>query len=235
MLHVLCFIARLCARVVSALLSALLSVLPAHAGQTDFIRAESIRAVPSATPSPPASLTVPALGVRDAPVVTLPLVDGGWDESQLGAREVGLLQSAGRWPGDELAMALAGHVTLEGEQRGPFYGLGSLRPGAQIILRVGDGRDWRYHVTGQSLLQPGDVKRIFRRDGRALLLLTCAVWDDAQHTYRYRLLIEARLDPLDSNRADQIGADGTAPPPPPGAYSPPHTPQPSPGRIYRLE
>lgn len=206
-------------RLSAGAVSALLWVLSAHTGQADCIRADAVCAGWPAPSSPPASLTIPALGVHHAPVVTLPLIDGGWDESQLGAREVGLLQSAGRWPGDELAMALAGHVTLEDDQHGPFYGLGSLPPGAQIVLRAGDGRNWRYHVIGQSLLQPGDVKRIYRRDGRVLLLLTCAVWDDTQQTYRYRLLIEARLDPSDSIRARPAR----------------HMPQPWPRHIYPLE
>jgi sortase (surface protein transpeptidase) len=116
---------------------------------------------------------------------------------------VGLLETTGRWPGDTWAMVLAGHVTLEGDQRGPFYGLGSLRPGQALLLYTHDGRLWRYRVVGQRLLTADAVKAIYRRDGRRLLLMTCAVWDDAQHDYTHRLVIEAVLEA-------SVGARGSA-------------------------
>ena len=115
-------------------------------------------------------------------------------EERLGAREVGLLETTGRWPGDAWAMVLVGHVTLEGEQRGPFYGLGSLRPGQILLLYGQDGQLWRYRVVGQRLLAADAVKAIYRRDGRRLLLMTCAAWDDARQRYTRRLLVEAVLE-----------------------------------------
>ncbi len=164
---------------------ALLALMPAAAGFTPLSARESADAV---------RLDIPALGLSSVPLTRLPVVNGAWDEARLGAHEVGLLETTGRRPGDDLAMVIAGHVTLEGDQRGPFYGLGSLRPGALVVLRARDGHEWRYRVTGQFLLRPGDVKSIYRRDGRALLLLTCAGWDEDTWSYRYRLLVEARLD-----------------------------------------
>jgi|YNPMSStandDraft_2_1061718.scaffolds.fasta_scaffold16923_2 hypothetical protein len=142
----------------------------------------------------PARLSIPSLGLFDAPVVALPIQGGRWAEERLGAREVGLLETTGRWPGDTWAMVLAGHVTLEGDQRGPFYGLGSLRPGQILLLYGHDGQPWRYRVVGQRLLTADAVKAIYRRDSRRLLLMTCAVWDDAQHDYTHRLVIEAVLE-----------------------------------------
>ncbi|GIV85589.1 MAG: hypothetical protein KatS3mg052_2596 [Candidatus Roseilinea sp.] len=145
-------------------------------------------------PSPPAALSIPALGLRDAPVVALPIVNGAWDDSRLGAREVGLLQTTGRWPGDALAMVLAAHVTLEGGAHGPFYGLAALPVGARVILQTRSGQVWRYRTVSHQLLQPSDVKAIYRRDGRRLFLLTCATWSQSKQAYVRRLLVEARLD-----------------------------------------
>ena len=142
----------------------------------------------------PARLSIPSLRLFDAPVVTLPIQSGRWAEERLGAREVGLLETTGRWPGDAWAMVLAGHVTLEDEQRGPFYGLGSLRLGQILLLYDKGGQPWRYRVVGQRLLAADAVKAIYRRDGRRLLLMTCATWDDAQRRYTRRLVVEAVLE-----------------------------------------
>ncbi len=172
---------RLCA----GLCLALLALTPAASGFAPLSAPESADAV---------RLAIPALGLAAVPLTPLPIVNGAWDEARLGAHEVGLLETTGCRPGDELAMVIAGHVTLEGDQHGPFYGLGSLRPGALVVLHARDGREWRYRVMRQSLLQPGDVKSIYRRDGRVLLLLTCAAWDEDTWSYRSRLLGEARLD-----------------------------------------
>ncbi len=150
--------------------------------------------VGAVAPSPPAALSIPALGLRDAPVVLLPIVNGAWDESRLGAREVGLLQTTGRWPGDALAMVLAGHVTLEGDVRGPFYGLGVLRRNDLVMVRTQDGRAWRYRVEGQRLLHNREVRSIYRRDGTQLLLLTCALWSEVERRYTHRLLVQAALE-----------------------------------------
>lgn len=142
----------------------------------------------------PASLSIPALGRFDMPVVPLPIVHGAWDESRLGAREVGLLQTTGRWPGDAWAMVLAAHVTLEGGARGPFYGLAALPVGARVMLQARSGQVWRYRTVRHRLLQLSEVKAIYRRDGRRLFLLTCAAWSQSKRVYLRRLLVEAVVD-----------------------------------------
>jgi len=152
----------------------------------------------------PARLSIPSLGLFDAPVVALPIQRGRWAEERLGAREVGLLETTGRWPGDAWAMVLAGHVTLEGKQRGPFYGLGSLRPGQTVLLHAQDGRLWRYRVASQRLIAAGAVRAIYQRDGHRLLLITCAVWDDAQRRYTRRLVVEAVLEAQTDARIQQV-------------------------------
>ncbi|MCS6774777.1 MAG: class F sortase [Anaerolineae bacterium] len=143
--------------------------------------------------SSPVRLSVPSLRLRDVPVILLPIINGAWDEARLGAREVGLLQTTGRWPNDTWAIVLAGHVTLEGNQPGPFYGLGSLRPGDSVFLHSQDGLVWHYQVKRQYSLKPNQVKSVYRRDGRLLLLLTCASWDEPSQTYSRRLVVEAEL------------------------------------------
>ncbi|BCX04006.1 MAG: hypothetical protein KatS3mg053_1944 [Candidatus Roseilinea sp.] len=146
------------------------------------------------SPAPPLSLNIPALNLRDAPVVPLPIINGVWDEARLGSHEVGLLQTTGRWPGDALAMVLAAHVTLEGGIRGPFYGLATLRSNARVVVRTQDDRLWHYRVLGHRLLRPSDVKAIYHRNGRRLFLLTCATWNQRRQAYVHRLLVEATMD-----------------------------------------
>lgn len=146
------------------------------------------------SPAPPVSLDIPALNLLNMPVVPLPIVNGAWDEERLGVREIGLLQTTGRWPGDVLAMVLAAHVTLEGGVRGPFYGLAALRSNARVTVRTHDGRLWHYRVIGRRLLQPDDVKAIYHRDGRRLFLLTCATWSQRKQAYARRLLVETAID-----------------------------------------
>lgn len=104
------------------------------------------------------------------------IVNRAWDERWLGAREVVLLQTTGRWPGDAWAMVLAVHVTLESDVRGSFYGLAALPVGARVVLQARSGQMWRYRTVRHRLLQPSEVKAIYRRDGRRLFLLTCAIW-----------------------------------------------------------
>lgn len=146
------------------------------------------------SPSLPVALGIPALNRINTPVVPLPIVNGAWDEERLGAHEVGLLQTTGRWPGDALAMVLAAHVTLEGGVRGPFYGLATLQTNARVTVRTQDGRLWHYRVVGRRLLQPHDVKAIYHRDGRRLFLLTCATWSQRKQAYAHRLLVETAMD-----------------------------------------
>ncbi len=146
------------------------------------------------SPSPPMSLVIPALSRLNMPIVPLLIVNGVWDETRLGAHEVGLLQTTGRWPGDALAMVLAAHVTLEGGVRGPFYGLAALQTNARVMVQTYDGRLWRYRVIGRRLLRPGDVKAIYQRDGRRLFLLTCATWSQRKQAYAHRLLVETAMD-----------------------------------------
>lgn len=148
----------------------------------------------TSSPDTPHVLSIPTLGVREAPIVLIPIVNGAWDESRLGAREVGLLQTTGRAPLDTYAPVLAAHVTLEGGVRGVFYGLGTLRRGDRIELRTKDGRLWQYRVVGQRLLHARDVKRIYQPDGKRLLLLTCALWNERLGRYTHRLLVEAVLE-----------------------------------------
>lgn len=160
-----------------------------------FLGAHPHDAALAAQPSmPPTRLIIPRLRLSDAPIVPMPIVNGAWDEYAIGTREVGLLQTTGRWPRDALAMVLAGHVTLEGDQAGPFYGLGRLRAGDLVVLQTRDGRLWRYRVTRQYLLGANDVKALYRPDGRLLMLLTCTAWDEEAQAYTRRLVVEAMLE-----------------------------------------
>ncbi|MCX7937888.1 MAG: class F sortase [Thermoflexales bacterium] len=157
-----------------------------HALRAGFARAYEAHAL--------RALTIPKLGLHEAPIVLLPIINGAWDETRLSAQAIGLLETTGRAPLDAFAPVLAAHVTLEGSVRGVFYGLSTLQRGDRVKLRTEDGRLWRYRVISRSLIRAHEVKRIYRPDGTRLLLLTCALWSDLQRRYTHRLLVEAAME-----------------------------------------
>ena len=145
---------------------------------------------PSATPtaSPP-RLVIPSLDL-DRPVVAVPIRAGSWDLTGLDDN-VGWLETTGQKPGDVLAMALVGHITLTAVRRGPFADLWKLPVGAEIIYRQG-GTDYVYGVKYKVSASPDEAWRLYVHDGQTLLLVTCSEWDYATFSYAKRLIVVAR-------------------------------------------
>ncbi len=67
-------------------------------------------------------------------MVGIPLTQKGWDIARLG-RHVGWLESMEVRPGESLAMALIGHITVSAVQTGPFANLYTLAPLDRVIYR----------------------------------------------------------------------------------------------------
>lgn len=146
---------------------------------------------PFETPPPrPARLRIARLNV-DAPIVTVPIVNGKWDLSALGT-DVGWLTTTGAFPGDKLAMALVGHITTERLRRGAFADLERIRPGDEIVYAAAE-IEYVYQVRRRSRVTPENVKALYVPDGQTLLLLTCTDWDAEGKRYANRLLVEAGL------------------------------------------
>jgi LPXTG-site transpeptidase (sortase) family protein len=133
---------------------------------------------------------VPKLGLDEA-IVPVPIVSGTWDLTQLDT-QVGLLTTTGRWPGDDWAMALVGHVTVSAAQRGPFADLWKARLNDEVIYRW-QGVDYVYAVSEKTNAQPDEVDRLYIPDGDGLVLVTCTDWDYLHFTYAQRLIVRATL------------------------------------------
>lgn len=127
----------------------------------------------------------------DEAIVSVPITNGQWAVETLG-QHIGWLTTTGRWPGDAWALALVAHVNLSAAERGPFANLWRLRVADEVIYRVGD-TEYVYAVREKVNVPPEEVKRLYVRDGKVLLLLTCTDWDYINQVYTQRLLVRAEF------------------------------------------
>jgi LPXTG-site transpeptidase (sortase) family protein len=135
-------------------------------------------------------LIIPSLKI-DERIVGVPVTGSGWDISRLGMH-VGWLESTGAKPGDDLAMALIGHVTVSAVQTGPFAELHALKPLDEVIYRS-SGADYVYAIGSVDEVKPEDVDRLYVNKGDHLLLVTCTDWNYVTETYEGRLIADAVL------------------------------------------
>ena len=136
------------------------------------------------------NLSVPSLSINVG-VTRTRIVKSVWDVEAL-TTLAGLLDSTGRKPGDALAMAIAGHVTLKDGSPGPFFKLAHLKPGDTVIYRD-SGTEYTYTVTTIETVPASDTVKLYVENGAALLLTTCADWDVSIRAYRNRLVVTAML------------------------------------------
>lgn len=135
-------------------------------------------------------ILIPALKV-DERIVAVPITKDGWDISRLGMH-VGWLETTGVRPGEDLAMALIGHVTVSAVQTGPFANLYTLKPLDEVIYRSG-GSDYVYAINTITEVTPEEVSRLYVDKGDHLLLVTCTDWNYLTETYEGRLIVDAVL------------------------------------------
>lgn len=142
------------------------------------------------TPPSPPHLMIPSIGLVE-PIVTIPVVNGNWDISQLDTN-IGWLSTTGSRPGDTLAMAFIGHYTISAARKGALADLWHTQLEDQVIYESG-GMEYVYAIKSMQTIAPSEVKKLYVNDGRRLLLVTCANWDYLQLRYSNRLLVQAQL------------------------------------------
>jgi LPXTG-site transpeptidase (sortase) family protein len=136
-------------------------------------------------------LEIPNLGVQ-MPITGVPqAADGTWDVSWLGSRAGWLAGSAfPTWAGNSI---LTGHVYDADGKPGPFMHLGQLRWGDQVVVHAGDAQ-YVYVVRTVRQVRPDDTAEMMKHQELPwVTLMTCRGYDEASHSYKYRVLVRAIL------------------------------------------
>ena len=144
------------------------------------------------TPAGTRSLMIPKLADQfrgPIPIVEIPFEDRQWDVSGLGAY-IGWLEGT-TWlaPGWGNTV-LAAHVQLGFQNPGPFWGLGELQPGDEIIVTEGDS-EHRFAVRSVRTVDPADWTVTAPTNGPMLTLITCTDWDNARGVFAQRMVVQA--------------------------------------------
>ncbi|MFN8474143.1 MAG: class F sortase [Anaerolineae bacterium] len=156
--------------------------------------------VPTATPQPtpygggrPASMSIPAIGIKDANVVDVGLEANGAMETPKGWWDLGWYK-LGPLPGQLGNSVISGHLDSD---TGPavFWNLGRLRKGDKIVVEMEDGtkRSFAVEKLESYPYNKAPLDRIFGASDRARLnLITCAgVFDKGHANYSNRLVVYA--------------------------------------------
>jgi len=112
-----------------------------------------------------------------------------WETRYLGDA-VGHLQGTS-WIGEPGGnIVLAGHVTNERGEPGPFAYLFEAQVGDEVILLDGD-QEYPYRVTGIERVPPDAIEYVAQDGIPRLTLITCDDWDTARQEYDTRLVVIA--------------------------------------------
>jgi len=123
------------------------------------------------------------------PILELPIINRQWDVGGLGAY-IGWLDGTTWLEPDWGNTVLAAHVQLDAQTPGPFWGLGELVPGDEIIVREGE-TERVFVVTSTRTVAPDDVSVTAPTVDPTLTLVTCTNWDDAYGVFAQRLVVQA--------------------------------------------
>jgi sortase (surface protein transpeptidase) len=145
---------------------------------------------PTATPTTPPRMLIPSLGLDEA-VLTIPIIDGNWDLSQLDT-QIGWLSTTGSHPGDALAMDFIGHYTVNAALKGALADLWKTQLEDEITYRSG-GVDYVYAIKSKVTVAPNAVSQLYVNDGQQLLLVTCTDWNYLLFKYDDRLIVTANF------------------------------------------
>ncbi|MBI5958892.1 MAG: sortase, partial [Chloroflexi bacterium] len=144
------------------------------------------------TPGGVRYLMIPKLAAQFSapiPIVEMPLIDQQWDVSGLGYY-VGWLEGT-TWMDPAWGnTVLAAHVQLGTNNPGPFWGLGELLPGDEIIVTEGDV-ERKFVVMSSQKVDPGDWTVTAPTSGPTLTLITCTEWDNSYGVFSQRMVIRA--------------------------------------------
>ncbi len=135
-------------------------------------------------------LEIPSLRVN-ASIVGVPLDKQGWRLEWLGG-QVGHLEGTAfpTWSGNS---ALTAHVYDANGNPGPFIDLQKMRWGQQIVVH-GWGERYIYEVRSvRTWVRPDDVSVITPEQRSWLTLITCRGYDEANDSYRWRVVVRAVL------------------------------------------
>jgi sortase A len=94
---------------------------------------------------------------------------------------------------------LAAHVQLGFHNPGPFWGLGTLGPGDEIVVFEGE-IERRFVVQSIQTVDPDDWTVTAPTNGPTLTLITCTEWDRNQGVFSQRMVVRAvpMGEPLDA-------------------------------------
>lgn len=96
------------------------------------------------------------------------------------------------WPGLGGNTGLAGHVDLVTGEKGPFWNLGELKVGDEILVYT-QQRIYTYQVRKQAIVDDTDLSVIGATDHPQITLITCTGWDNTIRAYLKRLIVFADL------------------------------------------
>lgn len=142
--------------------------------------------------APPASFSIPALGLTGKTLVDLARTSEGRREQPGTAQGVGWFAD-GPAPGEPGVAVLAGHATY-GYSGGTFARLGELNPGALLVIRGVDGRETRFVVRKTARFAAGTPDNALTAPegtGPELRLITCAGPYDSADISGYRVAVYA--------------------------------------------
>ena len=122
--------------------------------------------------SPPTSLAVESLGLKDAPVVPVG-VRGDGEMEVPAVDQVGWYRFGAR-PGDDGVAVLAAHVAYDGVD-GVFRRLADVSEGDEVRVRFADGTDRAFAITAVERYDKSELPdELWRRSGAPeLVLITC--------------------------------------------------------------
>ena len=137
-------------------------------------------------------MLIPKLGESfpaPIPILEVPIINRQWDVSGLGYY-VGWLEGTTWLESDWGNTVLAAHVQLGTNNPGPFWGLGDLVPGDEIIVSEGE-QDFRFQVQSVRKVDPSDWTVTAPTNGPTLTLITCTEWDRSRGVFSQRMVIQA--------------------------------------------
>lgn len=133
------------------------------------------------------SLEVPDLGIK-IPILGVPIQGDEWDVTWL-SNQAGYLEGSA-FPTFSGNTALTSHVHLADGSPGPFFRLGELRWGDEIILHA-FGQRYVYEVRQVETVRPNDLSVLRHEELDWITLITCSGYDWQQEAYSSRLAVRA--------------------------------------------
>ncbi len=144
------------------------------------------------TPAGVRYLLIPKLAAQfqvPVPVVDVPMVDRQWDVSGLGFY-VGWLEGTTWMDPGWGNTVLAAHVQLGTNNPGPFWALGELVAGDEIIVIEGTIQR-RFVVAETEAVAPDDWTVTAPTNEPTLTLITCTNWDNNFGIFAQRMVVRA--------------------------------------------